>query len=434
MADGSPTVLAVADFSGNPTKVERHLGPLAATADPTVVCTSTGDADVDGLDALTVPDGGWRPLGLALMGLRALVAARRGDYDAVVSFSLLPHGCIALAAARLAGLPVHLGTIGADLDVHAEARYAPVVRALLRRFDVVSAPGSVHAARLESMGVERAVVLRNPVDVERFAPAGDGDGGVVGDTTSGDAMAEDATAGDATAGDAAADTTGEDATATADAAAADATADGGAVADASADAMAANDASGEAPIRATTDDPEYDLLWVGRFSAEKDPLLFVRTVAALRERGRPVAAAMVGDGPMGDEVRAAVERRGLEDAIALPGWVDDPSGWYRRARTFVLTSRRDALPLTLVEAMASGVAPVAPPVGNVPDLVADGETGVLADRDPAHLADAVAGLLDDDERRSRLARAAAAAGAEHSLDAAADDWDDVLAALGVGAE
>ncbi len=411
MTDGSasPAVLAVADFSGNPTKVERHLGPLAATADPTVVCTSTGDADVDGLDALTVPDGGWRPLGLALMGLRALVAARRGDYDAVVSFSLLPHGCIALVAARLAGLPVHLGTIGADLDVHAESRYAPVVRALLRRFDVVSAPGSVHAARLESMGVERAVVLRNPVDVERFAPAGDGDGGVVGDA------AADTTSGDATTVD-------------------DATADGGAVADASADAMAANDASGEVSVRATTDGPEYDLLWVGRFSAEKDPLLFVRTVAALRERGRPVAAAMVGDGPMGDEVRAAVERRGLEDAIALPGWVDDPSGWYRRAQTFVLTSRRDALPLTLVEAMASGVAPVAPPVGNVPDLVADGETGVLADRDPANLADAVAGLLDDDERRARLARAAAAVGAEHSLDAAAGDWDDVLVALGVGDE
>lgn len=400
MTDGSasPAVLAVADFSGNPTKVERHLGPLAATADPTVVCTSTGDADVDGLDALTVPDGGWRPLGLALMGLRALVAARRGDYDAVVSFSLLPHGCIALVAARLAGLPVHLGTIGADLDVHAESRYAPVVRALLRRFDVVSAPGSVHAARLESMGVERAVVLRNPVDVERFAPAGDG-----GDTVETDGDRD-------SYGD------GDD----------DRDGDTAEVADAT--TATATDGAGGGTV------PEYDLLWVGRFSAEKDPLLFVRTVAALRERGRPVAAAMVGDGPMGDEVRAAVERRGLEDAIALPGWVDDPSGWYRRAQTFVLTSRRDALPLTLVEAMASGVAPVAPPVGNVPDLVADGETGVLADRDPANLADAVAELLDDDERRARLARAAAAVGAEHSLDAAAGDWDDVLVALGVGDE
>jgi glycosyltransferase involved in cell wall biosynthesis len=176
---------------------------------------------------------------------------------------------------------------------------------------------------------------------------------------------------------------------------------------------------------------EYDLLWVGRFSEEKRPLLFVRTLRELRDRGVEVEAAMVGDGRLADDVRRERDAAGLREHLALPGWVDDPYDYYVRSEMFVLTSARDALPLTLVEAMSAGLAGVVPDVGSVGDVAVHGETAhVVDDPDPESLADAIAGLLSDDVRRDRLGTNARAVRRSHSREAARGDWRDILHRMG----
>ncbi|MFC6838527.1 glycosyltransferase family 4 protein [Halomarina ordinaria] len=354
-SERTPSVLVVTDFTRNLSKIERHVQPLAETADVTVVCI-TGDESLPGIDYRTVPSFGVRPLGLALMLVAALYEAWRGEYDAVASFSLLPHGCIALAVGTVFGLPTHLGIIGIDLDVHARApRYGAAVRWLIRRFDAVSVPGTTFEDRLVGMGVprERVEVLANPIDVDAYYPNPEVD-------------------------------------------------------------------------------PEYDLVWVGRFNEEKDPELFVAALAELRERGDEVDAVMLGDGPLERAVEARVRADGLEDSVELAGWVDDPLSYYWRSRAFVLTSERDALPLTLVEAMATGLGCVVPAVGNVPDVARDGETAlVLDDLTPETLADALERLLRDDDLAARLGENAAAVADRYSYEAATEDWSRILETLGV---
>jgi glycosyltransferase involved in cell wall biosynthesis len=353
-AASTPSVLVVYSVQ-NLAKIERHVAPLASTADVTMVCLDADDA-VDCVDYVTVPDGGVRPLGLALMALAAVVEAWRGDYDAVASFSLLPNGCVALAVGALFGLPTHLGIIGIDLDVHAEARYGPVVRALIRRFDAVSVPGTQFRDRLVALGVDesRATILVNPIDVETYHPV-----------------------------------------------------------------------SGRRDV---------DLLWVGRFEPEKDPLTFVAALELLADRGRSFEAVLAGDGPLRPAVERAVRERALADRVDLVGWVDDPVDYYRRAEAFVLTSTRDALPLTLVEAMATGLPSVVPRVGNVPDVARDGETALVVDeRTPAAFADAIDRLLGDDDLRERLGANAGGIGDDYSYDAATEGWRAVLAAMDVDA-
>lgn len=176
---------------------------------------------------------------------------------------------------------------------------------------------------------------------------------------------------------------------------------------------------------------EYDLVWVGRFAPEKDPLLFVEALADLRARGVEFEAAMLGDGDLGPAVETAIRQRRLTDAVTLTGWVDDPRAYYHRADVFVLTSSRDALPLTLVEAMATGLPAVVPPVGSVCDVAVDDENAlVLPDRTPRTVARAMADLLSDSERRDRLGSNATDVRRAYSYRAAQEDWRRILGVLG----
>jgi glycosyltransferase involved in cell wall biosynthesis len=273
--------LAISDFSGGVSdtgRMSEHLGPLAERAETTVVCL-VPDESVEQLTYREAPTTGVRALDLLSLFTVALAEAARNDYDGIVSISLVPYGCFALVVGWLCGLATHLAIIGADLDVHARARYGALTAALFRRFDAITVPGTAHRDQLEALGVpgERIEILANGVDCATYRPV---------DTPT-----------------------------------------------------------------------EYDYIWVGRFAAEKDPLLFVAMVAELVERGENPRAVMLGAGPLAEAVEERIRELGLDGHIDRPGWVDDPVDYYHRTRTFVLTSERDALPLTLLEAMACGLVP-----------------------------------------------------------------------------
>ena len=177
---------------------------------------------------------------------------------------------------------------------------------------------------------------------------------------------------------------------------------------------------------------EYDLVWVGRFSAEKAPLRFVEALAELEARAHDseVRAVMVGDGPLRSDVQVALQEAGLDNCVDLPGWVDEPAEYYHRGEVFVLTSRRDAFPFVMVEAMATGLAPVVPPVGSIPDVIEDGENGLLvSDRYPRTFATAIDRLLADDAARQAIAESAATTGTNFSLEQAGEDWRAILGTL-----
>ncbi|AXR78723.1 glycosyltransferase [Natrarchaeobaculum sulfurireducens] len=177
-------------------------------------------------------------------------------------------------------------------------------------------------------------------------------------------------------------------------------------------------------------DADYDFVWVGRFGPEKDPVRFVEALDALEGTDREFRAVMVGDGQLRSEVEAELAARGLEDRVDLPGWVDEPLSYYRRADAFVLTSERDALPLVMLEAMATGLPAVVPAVGSISDVVDDGENGLLlTDRNPVRFAEALTRCLDDPAFRRRLGENAVVVRSQFSLECAGEDWQRILSTL-----
>jgi glycosyltransferase involved in cell wall biosynthesis len=142
---------------------------------------------------------------------------------------------------------------------------------------------------------------------------------------------------------------------------------------------------------------------VGRLARQKRPDVAVRAFAAIRDRVPGATLAFVGDGPERRAVESLILELGLADAVSLMGARDDVPELLASAQCLVLASDYEGCPLSVIEAMAAGVPVVATRVGGVPELVADGATGLLAEpRDPAALARALATVLTDPALARRL--------------------------------
>jgi len=134
-----------------------------------------------------------------------------------------------------------------------------------------------------------------------------------------------------------------------------------------------------AEFRRTIDVGPADLLvgFVGRLAWEKGPDKFLKAAEYILQRRPDVHFAMVGTGLMEKDLVATIRRAGLESRIHMIGLAREPHRIYPALDLLLHTSRADAMPLTILEAMASGVPVVAIGVGGVPEIVATGETGIL---------------------------------------------------------
>jgi glycosyltransferase involved in cell wall biosynthesis len=151
--------------------------------------------------------------------------------------------------------------------------------------------------------------------------------------------------------------------------------------------------------RAETTGPPR-IVSIGRLAYPKD---FVTLLAALARVDADYRVSLVGDGPDAAEVAATVEARGLSDRVELVGAQGTVTELLARSDVFVLSSRSEGFPVSILEAMAAGLPVVATDVGGVAEAVVDAETGILVPAaDQQALAAALERLLADHELRRRL--------------------------------
>lgn len=146
---------------------------------------------------------------------------------------------------------------------------------------------------------------------------------------------------------------------------------------------------------------------VGALVPQKDPLTFVRATAAARRIVPGLHALVVGDGGLRTNVESEVHALGLHEVVHFAGFRTDVDELLAAADLVVLSSRFEGLPLVIMDAFALGV-PVAATAGEgIPELVDDGETGLLAPvGDHEALGTAMARLLRDRALRARVVDAA----------------------------
>ena len=176
------------------------------------------------------------------------------------------------------------------------------------------------------------------------------------------------------------------------------------------------------------------VLFLGRLEAEKGIYDLLEAVAAVRAGVPDLRLVCAGDGDRVGVQRYA-ERLGIADAIKFTGWVG-PSGkraLLEHAAVCALPSYQEALPASLIEAMAAGVPVVASPVGGIPEVVTDGASGYLVGAgDTKSLQRALARLLADRALARRMGEAAReTAFARFSPERALVPLEDLYEALGV---
>lgn len=167
------------------------------------------------------------------------------------------------------------------------------------------------------------------------------------------------------------------------------------------------------------------LLAVSRLTEQKGLDVAVRALASLPD---DTVLVVLGDGPERDKLTALAAELGVAGRLRLRGREPDVTAWLERASLLVHPARWEGFGLAVLEAMLAGLPVVASNVSSLPELVVDGETGLLVrPDDPSALALGIARALDDRDRLGAAARDRAQA--EFSVATMADRTAELYRAL-----
>lgn len=146
---------------------------------------------------------------------------------------------------------------------------------------------------------------------------------------------------------------------------------------------------------------------VGRLESIKGHAYLLEAFTILAPRFPSLYLALVGDGQLLPELRSSARGSGFTDRVLFLGWRDDTSVLLHAFDLFVLPSLNEGMGRALVEAMVVGLPIVASRAGGVPEVLGNGEAGLVVEAGSARaLAEAIEALLTDSALRVWLGRAA----------------------------
>jgi glycosyltransferase involved in cell wall biosynthesis len=142
---------------------------------------------------------------------------------------------------------------------------------------------------------------------------------------------------------------------------------------------------------------------VGRISPQKAPDVFVRMAKQVKDKVPNAHFIIVGSGNQETEIRKYAEENGFGDSLHITGWVDNPMSYVELFDVACLLSRWEGFGLALPEYMMAGKPIVATKVDAIPNIIKDGENGILVKVDDAVGASrAVIDIFKDADLKNKL--------------------------------
>jgi glycosyltransferase involved in cell wall biosynthesis len=154
-------------------------------------------------------------------------------------------------------------------------------------------------------------------------------------------------------------------------------------------------------------DPENKIVGtLARFEPQKGLHYLFEAAALVRQTRQDVVYMIAGDGPLRGELEEQVEKLGLDGTVRFIGWRKDCEAILNCMDIFCMPSLWEAMPFTLIEAMAMGKPIVASNIDGNPEVIVDGQTGILVpSADSAALAAGLLKILDDPEQMKAIGQA-----------------------------
>lgn len=146
------------------------------------------------------------------------------------------------------------------------------------------------------------------------------------------------------------------------------------------------------------------LIHIGRFNEQKNHEGLLKAFGKIQAQLPDSTLALIGDGELREAVQNQVRELGLQESVHFLGSRSDVYPYLKEADIFLLPSKYEGMPMTIIEAMGTGLPVVAAAVGGVPDMLEQEKSGLLTPCDPDAVAEAVLRLASDAQLRERLGR------------------------------
>jgi len=172
--------------------------------------------------------------------------------------------------------------------------------------------------------------------------------------------------------------------------------------------------------------------YIGRFEEVKGAMNFIKAIPLILRESAGVKVLVGGDGSQRDEIVREIKDAKLGDKVTLAGWIPHVKlpQYLNEIKLLVIPSHSEAGPHMLFEAMACGTPVLATPVGVMPDVIKDGETGfIMEDNSPECIAKNVIRVLNHPNLDKIAKNARKLIEREYTYKAAVDRYRSILASL-----
>ncbi|MEM3951716.1 glycosyltransferase family 4 protein [Saccharolobus sp.] len=147
--------------------------------------------------------------------------------------------------------------------------------------------------------------------------------------------------------------------------------------------------------------------YIGRFEIEKGVEMLPKVIH-LTIKTRKISDLkwiLVGDGSLRQKIENEIRRLNLLNFVQITGWVKNPEAYLTKMKLLLLPSKSEGIPNVILEAMACGTPVLSTPVGALPDIIRDGETGfLLKSNNPEHIANRIIELLSNTELLEKVSK------------------------------
>ena len=175
---------------------------------------------------------------------------------------------------------------------------------------------------------------------------------------------------------------------------------------------------------------EIVLGFAGRMMPEKNHRMLIEAFALARKKYSNVRLRLLGGGRLEPELREQVRSLGLEDSVEFCGFSHDVPGFLSSLDIFILPSNFEALPLCLIEAIASGIPVISTSVGGAPAIVRNTDGGWLCEPNNTEaMLSAMELAISAPDRRNRTKRARRLVAELYSAERMAADYETVYTNL-----